>query len=42
MCIRDRDVIARLNAAVVAALADGPTREKLAALGMELVSRCLL
>ena len=34
-----KDVIARLNAAVVAALADGPTREKLAALGMELVSR---
>jgi tripartite-type tricarboxylate transporter receptor subunit TctC len=34
-----RDVIARLNAAVVAALADGPTREKLAALGMEIVPR---
>ena len=34
-----KDVVARLNAAVVAALADGPTREKLAALGMELVSR---
>ena len=34
-----KDVIARLNAAVVAALADGPTRDKLAALGMEVVPR---
>ena len=34
-----RDVIAKLNAAVVAALADAPTREKLAALGMEVVPR---
>jgi tripartite-type tricarboxylate transporter receptor subunit TctC len=33
------DVIARLNAAVVSALADGPTRDKLAALGMEIVPR---
>lgn len=34
-----KEAIARLNAAVVAALADGPTREKLAALGMEIVPR---
>jgi tripartite-type tricarboxylate transporter receptor subunit TctC len=33
------EAIARLNAAVVAALADGPTREKLAALGLEIVPR---
>ncbi len=34
-----KEAISRLNAAVVAALADGPTREKLAALGMEIVPR---
>lgn len=34
-----KEVVAKLNAAVVAALADGPTREKLAALGMEVVPR---
>ena len=34
-----KEVVARLNAAVVAALADAPTREKLAALGMEIVPR---
>jgi tripartite-type tricarboxylate transporter receptor subunit TctC len=34
-----REAIDRLNAAVVAALADPPTRERLAALGMEIVPR---
>lgn len=34
-----KEVVAKLNGAVVAALADGPTREKLAALGMEVVPR---